>query len=69
MAPPAADLNSILVGFFFSCLDAAIVATSLVSISKDLGEFFNIHWAILAYLLSYMGKKNFRAQYSVERKA
>lgn len=54
---PVADGScSILLGFFFSCLDAAIVATSLVSISEDLGEFANIHWVILAYLLSYMGE-------------
>lgn len=49
-------LVSILTGFFFSCLDAAIVATSMVSISEDLGEFENLHWVILAYLLSYMGE-------------
>ncbi|SPO03749.1 related to multidrug transporter [Cephalotrichum gorgonifer] len=44
-----------LLGFFFSSLDAAIVATSMVSISDELQEFMNAPWIILAYLLSYMG--------------
>lgn len=49
-------VDSILIGFFFSCLDAAIVATSMVSISDDFDNFVAVPWVILAYLLSYMGK-------------
>lgn len=51
-------MDSILIGFFFSCLDAAVVATSMVSISGDLNDFSAVPWVILAYLLSYMGKRH-----------
>ncbi|KAL2105792.1 hypothetical protein VUR80DRAFT_7726 [Thermomyces stellatus] len=54
----------VLIGFFFSCFDAAIVATSMVSISKDLNELANVHWVILAYLLSYMGFSVFLSRIS-----
>lgn len=59
-AGPATDcgLDSILIGFFVSCLDAAVVATSMVSISGDLNDFTAVPWVILAYLLSYMGTRH-----------
>ncbi|ORY55288.1 major facilitator superfamily domain-containing protein [Pseudomassariella vexata] len=45
----------LLLGLLFSCLDASIVSTSLVSISLDLQDFLNAPWVVLSYLLAYFG--------------
>ncbi len=39
----------------FSCLDTSIVSTALVSVSLDIGDYQDGTWAILSYLLTYMG--------------
>lgn len=52
---PILTFSRLLVGLLFSSLDSSIVATSLVTISKDLEDFVNAPWIILAYLLTYMG--------------
>ncbi|KKF93399.1 putative transporter C3H1.06c [Ceratocystis platani] len=44
-----------LLGLFFSSLDAGIVSTSLVTISREFDDSINAPWVILAYLLTYMG--------------
>ncbi|KAH6628404.1 major facilitator superfamily domain-containing protein [Chaetomium tenue] len=38
----------------FSCLDASIVSTALVSISVELQNYHDTPWVVLAYLLTYM---------------
>jgi hypothetical protein len=38
----------------FSCLDASIVSTALVSISVELQNYYDTPWVVLAYLLTYM---------------
>ncbi|KHN94262.1 Major facilitator superfamily domain, general substrate transporter [Metarhizium album ARSEF 1941] len=48
-------MAALLVGLLFSSLDTSIVATSLVTISHELGDFASAPWIILAYLLTYMG--------------
>ncbi|KAL1897300.1 hypothetical protein Cpir12675_002406 [Ceratocystis pirilliformis] len=44
-----------LLGLFFSSLDAGIVSTSLVTISREFDDSISAPWVILAYLLTYMG--------------
>ncbi|KAF1735591.1 hypothetical protein CRV24_004517 [Beauveria bassiana] len=43
-------------GVLVTCLDTSIAATSLVAISRELQDFGNAPWIVLAYLLTYMGK-------------
>ncbi|KAG5927026.1 hypothetical protein E4U42_002675 [Claviceps africana] len=50
---------SLLVGLLFSSLDTSIVATSLVTISREMDDFVNAPWIVLAYLLTYMGIYDF----------
>ncbi|KAK3298492.1 major facilitator superfamily domain-containing protein [Chaetomium fimeti] len=38
----------------FSCLDASIVSTALVSVSVELQNYHDTPWVVLAYLLTYM---------------
>ncbi|KAJ3499267.1 hypothetical protein NLG97_g481 [Lecanicillium saksenae] len=45
----------LLVGLLFSSLDTSIASTSLVTISRELQDFGNAPWIVLAYLLTYMG--------------
>src|SRR4051812_7815259 len=40
----------------FSCLDASIVSTALVSISIELQNYHDVPWVVLAYLLTYMSR-------------
>ncbi|KKA27931.1 hypothetical protein TD95_001224 [Thielaviopsis punctulata] len=44
-----------LLGLFFSSLDAGIVSTSLVTISREFEDSISTPWIILSYLLTYMG--------------
>ncbi|RDA83749.1 hypothetical protein CP532_4990 [Ophiocordyceps camponoti-leonardi (nom. inval.)] len=46
---------SLLLGLLFSTIDTSIVSTSLVTISRELNDFVNAPWIVLAYLLTYMG--------------
>ncbi|RDA91221.1 hypothetical protein CP533_3409 [Ophiocordyceps camponoti-saundersi (nom. inval.)] len=46
---------SLLLGLLFSTIDTSIVSTSLVTISRELNDFINAPWIVLAYLLTYMG--------------
>ncbi|KGQ07335.1 putative MFS-type transporter yusP [Beauveria bassiana D1-5] len=48
-------VTSLLSGLLFSSLDTSIAATSLVAISRELQDFGNAPWIVLAYLLTYMG--------------
>ncbi|KAI0482118.1 major facilitator superfamily transporter [Xylariaceae sp. FL0804] len=43
------------VGLFLSFLDTSIVATSLFSIGRDLGDLQTANWVALAYTLAYLG--------------
>ncbi|RCI08715.1 hypothetical protein L249_4762 [Ophiocordyceps polyrhachis-furcata BCC 54312] len=52
---PQADQRSLLLGLLFSTIDTSIVSTSLVTISRELNDFVNAPWIVLAYLLTYMG--------------
>lgn len=47
--------NSLLLGLLFSSLDTSIASTSLITISRELQDFENAPWIVLAYLLTYMG--------------
>lgn len=40
-------------------MDTTIVSTALVTIAGDLHDFQNMYWVVLAYMLSYLGKKHF----------
>lgn len=42
-------------GLFLSLLDATIVATMLVDISEDFGDFRTSSWVVLAYTLTEVG--------------
>ncbi|OHE96617.1 major facilitator superfamily transporter [Colletotrichum orchidophilum] len=46
---------SLLVGLFLATLDTSIIATSLITISEEIGDYYNAPWVLLAYLLTYMG--------------
>ncbi|KAK8145449.1 hypothetical protein G3M48_004408 [Beauveria asiatica] len=48
-------VTCLLSGLLFSSLDTSITATSLVAISRELQDFGNAPWIVLAYLLTYMG--------------
>ncbi|KAI1263893.1 major facilitator superfamily domain-containing protein [Xylariaceae sp. FL1019] len=48
-------IATLLLGLFFSSLDASIVSTSLVTISVDLQDFLDAPWVVLSYLLAYLG--------------
>ncbi|EJP61309.1 major facilitator superfamily transporter [Beauveria bassiana ARSEF 2860] len=48
-------VTCLLSGLLFSSLDTSIAATSLVAISRELQDFGNAPWIVLAYLLTYMG--------------
>lgn len=52
-------IASLLIGLLFASLDTSIASTSLLTISQDLDDFVNAPWIVLAYLLTYMGKKRF----------
>jgi EmrB/QacA subfamily drug resistance transporter len=51
-----ADVRSIffglMLGMFLSALNQTIVATALPTIGRDFGDFENLSWVIIAYLLS-----------------
>ena len=51
-----ADVRNIfyglMVGMFLSALNQTIVATALPTIGRDLGDFDNLSWVIISYLLS-----------------
>ena len=51
-----ADVRNIfyglMLGMFLSALNQTIVATALPTIGRDLGNFENLSWVIIAYLLS-----------------
>lgn len=38
----------------FSCLDASIVSTALVSVSAEFANYQDTPWLVLGYLLTYM---------------
>jgi EmrB/QacA subfamily drug resistance transporter len=42
----------LMLGMFLSALNQTIVATALPTIGRDLGDFENVSWVIIAYLLS-----------------
>jgi hypothetical protein len=42
----------LMLGMFLSALNQTIVATALPTIGRDFGEFENLSWVIIAYLLS-----------------
>src|SRR5947209_19211007 len=42
----------LMVGMFLSALNQTIVATALPTIGRDLGDFDNLSWVIISYLLS-----------------
>lgn len=44
-------------GLLFSVMDTTIVSTALVTIATDLQNFKDMYWVVLAYMLSYLGKK------------
>ncbi|ATY60310.1 MFS multidrug [Cordyceps militaris] len=48
-------VTCLLAGLLFSSLDTSIASTSLVTISRELQDFGNAPWVVLAYLLTYMG--------------
>ncbi|GJC97124.1 major facilitator superfamily transporter [Colletotrichum higginsianum] len=48
-------VTSLLLGLFLATLDTSIVATSLITISEEFGDYANAPWVLLAYLLTYMG--------------
>lgn len=48
---------SMLGGLLFSVMDTTIVSTALVTIAYQLDDFQNMYWVVLAYLLSYLGKR------------
>src|SRR5215475_9794641 len=51
-----ADVRNIfyglMLGMFLSALNQTIVATALPTIGRDFGDFENLSWVIIAYLLS-----------------
>jgi len=51
-----ADVRSIfyglMLGMFLSALNQTIVATALPTIGRDFGNFENLSWVIIAYLLA-----------------
>lgn len=49
---------SIGVGLFLSLMDTTVVATMLIAITEDFSGFHKAPWVILAYTLSYVGKKH-----------
>ena len=42
----------LMLGMFLSALNQTIVATALPTIGRDFGDFENLSWVIIAYLLS-----------------
>src|SRR5215471_18824159 len=42
----------LMLGGFLSALNQTVVATALPTIGRDLGDFANLSWVIIAYLLS-----------------
>ncbi|KAJ4147766.1 hypothetical protein LMH87_002272 [Akanthomyces muscarius] len=48
-------VTCLLLGLLFSSLDTSIASTSLITISRELQDFENAPWIVLAYLLTYMG--------------
>ncbi len=52
--------DSLLLGLLFSSLDTSIASTSLITISRELQDFENAPWIVLAYLLTYMGMRGWR---------
>jgi hypothetical protein len=49
-------LLSICAGLMFSCLDASIVSTALVSVSVEFQNYQDTQWTVLGYLLTYMSE-------------
>lgn len=49
--------SSLLLGLMLSIMDTSIVATSLVVIGKDFDDFIHVTWVVLAYLLTYTGRR------------
>lgn len=47
-------VERLLLGLFFSSLDASIICTSLLPISLDLQEFVKAPWVVLSYLLAFV---------------
>ena len=51
-----ADVRNIfyglMLGMFLSALNQTIVATALPTIGREFGDFENLSWVIIAYLLS-----------------
>src|SRR5437588_11335800 len=44
--------HGLMLGGFLSALNQTIVASALPTIGRDLGDFQNLSWIIIAYLLS-----------------
>lgn len=38
-------------------MDSSVVATALVTIGNDFNDFLRLQWVVLAYLLTYLGKR------------
>ena len=47
--------HSLCFGLFLSTLETTIVATALVTISSDFGQFEISGWIVLSYLITYTG--------------
>ncbi|KAJ9155205.1 Multidrug resistance protein 3 [Pleurostoma richardsiae] len=45
----------LLCGLLFSVMDTTIVSTALITITTDLGDFQNVYWVVLSYVLAYIG--------------
>jgi hypothetical protein len=48
----------LMLGMFLSALNQTIVATALPTIGRDFGDFENLSWVIIAYLLARVGPGN-----------
>lgn len=51
-------LASLALGLMLAVMETSITATALVTISDFFGDSLKATWVVLAYLLSYMGKKS-----------
>jgi hypothetical protein len=51
-----ATTRSICAGLMFSCLDASIVSTALMSLSVEFQNYQDTPWTVLGYLLTYMSE-------------
>lgn len=49
-------------GLFLAMIDSSIVATGLLTIAADLGNFDRINWVALAYILAFVGCSAFFAR-------